>query len=75
MQISDLLIEWFNYMSGPIYFVIIIVIVFILIKAVREQKKMGTSNMKKSEEFMAKNESRQKEVVGLLKEIRDSLKK
>ena len=59
------LIGWLNYLAGPI----ILLILIIAIVAFRRK------NLKKYEEAMSKSWTNQEEMIKVLKEIRDLLKK
>ena len=59
------LIGWLNYLAGPTLFLILIIAVIVF----RQQ------NYKKYDEAISKSRTNQDEMITLLKEIRDLLKK
>ena len=59
------LIGWLNYLAGPIILLILIIAIIVFRR----------KNLKKYEEAMSKSWTNQEEMIKILKEIRDLLKK
>ena len=65
MQCFYALIGWLNYLAGPIIFLIFIIVLIVFRR----------NNCKRDDETMSRSWANQEEMIKLLKEIRDLLKK